>query len=104
MRIRTDKQNLRDKKDTVVNQNDPRSYDILNKRGNILVRNRCHLIPTTEKFNIDHDYGNAIPVCNTYNHPNLMIDNQHEKPTLEDVYRTKSGSIVQKPKPYIDEM
>ena len=104
MRIRTDKQNLRDKKDTVVNQNDPRSYDILNKRGNILVRNRCHLIPTTEKFNIDHDYGNAIPVCNTYNHPNLMIDNQHEKPTLEDVYRTKSGRIVQKLKPYIDEM
>ena len=33
-----------------------------------------------------------------------MIDNQHEKPTLEDVYRTKSGRIVQKLKPYIDEM
>ena len=56
------------------------------------------------KFNIEQDYGNAIPVCNTYNHPHLMIDNQHEKPTLEDVYRTKSGRIVQKLKPYIDEM
>ena len=33
-----------------------------------------------------------------------MIDNQHEKPTLEDVNRTKSGHIVKKPKQYIDEM
>ena len=33
-----------------------------------------------------------------------MIDNQHEKPTLEDVYRTKSGRIVKKPKQYIDEL
>ena len=33
-----------------------------------------------------------------------MIENQHEKPTLEDVNRTKSGLIVKKPKQYIDEM
>ena len=33
-----------------------------------------------------------------------MIDNQHEKPTLEDVYRTKLGRIVKKPKRYINEM
>ena len=33
-----------------------------------------------------------------------MIDNQHEKQTVKDVYRTKSGRIVQMPKRYIDEM
>ena len=33
-----------------------------------------------------------------------MIDNQYEKPTLKDVYRTKSGLIVEKPKQKIDEM
>ena len=63
--------------------NCPRLYDILNERGNILARNRRHLIPTTEKFNIKHDCDNAIPVGNTSTHPNLMIDTQHEKPTLE---------------------
>ena len=77
--------------------------NILNKRRNILARNRCHLIPTTKKFNIKHDYNNAIPVSNTSTHPNLMNDNQHEKPTFKDVYRTKSGRIAKKPKQYIDE-
>ena len=105
MRIRTDEQNLWNKKGIVVSQNNrPRSYDILNERGKILARNRRHLIPTTENFNIKHDYDNAIPVSNTSTHPNLMTDNQHEKQILEDVYRTKSGRIVKKPKRYIDEM
>ena len=90
--IRTDEQNLWDKKGIVVSQN------------NILARNRRHLIPTTEKFNIKNDYDNAIPVSNTSPYPNLMIDNQHEKPKLEDVYRTNSGRIVKKPKKYTVEL
>ena len=45
-----------------------------------------------------------IPVSNTSTHSYLMIDNQHEKPTPENVYRAKSGGIVKKPKRYIDEM
>ena len=79
-------------------------YDILNERGNIVARNCRHLKTTTKKFNIKHDYDNAISVSNTSTHPNLMIDNQHEKRTLEDVYRTKPGRIVKKPKGYIDEI
>ena len=78
--------------------------DILDERRNTLTRNRRHLLPTTEKFNIKHDYDNAKPVSNTSTHPNLMIDNQQEKPALEDIYRTKSGRIVKKPKRYIGEM
>ena len=105
MRSRAAEQNLWDKKGIVVSQNNrPRSYDILNKRGNTLARNHRHLIPTTEKFNIKHNYDNAIPVSNTSTHSNLVIDNLHEKPTLKDVYRTKSGRIVKKSKRYIDEM
>ena len=97
--IRTDEQNLWDKKGIVWVK-----IIVLNERGNILARNRRHLIPTTEKFNIKHDYGNSIPVSNTSTHPNLMIDNQHEKPKLEDVYRTNSGRIVKKPKQYTVEL
>ena len=105
MRIRTDEQNLWDKKGIVVSQNNrPQSYGILNERGNILARNCRHLIPTTEKFNIKHDDDNSMPVSNTSTHRNLMTDNQHEKPTLEDVHITKSGYIVKKPKRYIDEL
>ena len=83
VQIRANKKNLLDKKGVVVSQNNrPRLYDILNKRGNILARNRFHLIPTTEKFNFKNDYNNAIPVSNTSTHSDLLIDNQHEKPTL----------------------
>ena len=76
----------------------------MNERGSMFAGNRCHLILTTEKLNIKHDYNNAIPVSNTSTHPNLMIDNQHEKPTLEYFYRTESESIIKKPKRYINEM
>ena len=92
MQIRIDEQNFLDKKGIVASQNNcPLSYDILSER------------PTTKQFNIKHDYDNVIPVSNTFTHPNLMIDNQHEKPT-RDVYRTKSGRTVKKPKRYLDEM
>ena len=33
-----------------------------------------------------------------------MIGNQHDKPTLENVYRTKSGRTFKKLKRYLDEM
>ena len=105
VRIRTDEQNIWDKKGIIVSQdNRPRSCDILNERGNLLTRNRRHLLVTTEKFNVKHDYDNAIPVSNTSTHPDLMIDIQQEKPALEDICRAKSGRIVKKPKRYIDEM
>ena len=98
VRIRKDEQNIWNKEGIVVSQNNrPLSYDILNERGNTLTRNSRHLLPTTEKFNIKHDH-------DKHAHPNLMIDNQHEKPALEDIYRTKSGRIAEKPKRYIDEM
>ena len=83
MRIWTNEKNFWDKKGIVVSQNnDAPSYNILNESVNIWARNQRLLIPITKK----DDYHNAI-VSNTSTHPNLMIDNQHEKPTLENVYR-----------------
>ena len=82
--------------------NHPRSYNILNEKGNTSASR--YLIPTIENFNIKHVYDNAIPVRNTSTYPNLMIDNHHKKPTLKDVYRTRSGRIVKKTKRYTDEM
>ena len=73
MRIRTDEQNLSDKKGIIMSQNNrPQSCDILNERENISARNRRYLILTTEKFKINNDYNNAIPVSNTSTHPNLI--------------------------------
>ena len=78
----------------------PQSYNILNKREYIVARKSCCLILITEKFNIKHDHDNAIPVTNTSAHPNLIFDSQNDKPTLENVYRAKSGRLVKKPKLY----
>ena len=76
------------------NNNRPQSYDILNERGNVLARNRRHVIPTTERFNIKHDYDNTIQISNTSTHLNLKNNDQHGDPALENVYRTKSGRIL----------
>ena len=73
VRIRTDEQNLWYKKGITMSQNNrPQSCDILNERENISARNRRYLILTTEKFKINNDYNNAIPVSNTSTHPNLI--------------------------------
>ena len=105
VRIRTDEQNHCDKKVSLwVKKDRPQTYVLLKERGNKLARNRPHLVSTIKKFNFRHDYVNVIPASNTSTDANLMIDNQHKNPTLEDVYRTKFGFIVKKPKRYIDEM
>ena len=104
MQIQTNEQNLWVKKSIVMSQNNsPWPYHIFNER-NKLVRNRRHLTPTSERFNIKHDHDNAISINNTSTHPNLMNNNQHDKPKLENVCRTKSGRVVEKPKRYIEEM
>ena len=62
VRICTDEQNLWDKKGIVIKQNNrPRSYDVLNENGNVMIRNRRHLIPTNEKFTEKFSYDNIIP-------------------------------------------
>ena len=62
VRIHTNEQNLRDRKDIVIKQNKrPRSYDALNENGNVMLRNRRNLITTNENFTEKFSYGNIIP-------------------------------------------
>ena len=64
-----------------------------NKKGNILAKNRRPLMITTERFNIKHNYDNAIPISNTSTHLNLKNNNQHDKPTHENDILTKCYTI-----------
>ena len=48
-------------KGSVIAPNDrPRSYNVLNEKGNSIIRNRRHLIPTNEILIDKHDYDNII--------------------------------------------
>ena len=60
-RIRTDEERAWDKTGSVIAPNDcSRSCNVLKKKGNLIVRNDRHLIPTNEKFIVKHDYENII--------------------------------------------
>ena len=62
VRIRTDEQNLWDKKTIVIKQNNwTRSYDALNENRNVMIRSRRHLIPTNEKLTEKFSYDEIIP-------------------------------------------
>ena len=102
----TDEQIFLNKKGIVVSQkNCPRLYVIFWMKKEMFQPEAVITpIPTTKKFNIKHDYDNAIPVGNPSTHANLIIDNQHEKAGLKNIYRTKSGRIVKKPNRFIDEI
>ena len=57
VRMNVDKDKNRDKKGIVVEKcSEPHSYNILNEKGNIVRRNRRHLIPCHKEFNIQPDY------------------------------------------------
>ena len=42
--------------------NQPRSYDVLNKNENAIIRNRRHLILTYENFPEKFNYSNYMPI------------------------------------------
>ena len=51
VRIKTDEKETCDKKRSVIAPNGcPSSYNVLNEKGNLMIRNCCHLIPANEKF------------------------------------------------------
>ena len=59
IRIRTDEEKTWDKKGSVTSPNDrPGSYNVLNEKGNLIIRKRYHLIPTNGKFIVKQDYDN----------------------------------------------
>ena len=60
IRIRTDEEKNWDKKESGIARNDhPRSYNVLNEKGNLIIRNRRHIITTNEKCVVRHNYENG---------------------------------------------
>ena len=61
VRIRTDKDKSWSEMGKVVSKHpNPRSYNILNSRGNVVRRNRRHLIPTKEPFHVTKEYSQSL--------------------------------------------
>ena len=104
VRVRTDKEKTWNKKESVIAPTDhPPSYSVL-KKGNLIIRNCCHLIPTNEKFIVRHDYENIIEPSETTSWktvvpPRTDIPSSIVVPSV----RTKSGRITRKPKRNLEE-
>ena len=105
VRIRTEAEKTCDKKGSVTAPNDrPRSYNGLNEKGNLIIRNRRHLIPTNEKFIVKHDYDNIIEPSETASQKTLVQTKTDIPSNITTLpVRTKSGRISKKPKRYLEE-
>ena len=95
-----------------------RSYNIVNDNGNIIRRNRQHLIPSKERFVIKSDDDNDISDNSTNKqneHDFQQYDRQSSEDTSDDdeieqtqpnldepesMYRTRSGRAIRKPERY----
>ena len=105
IRIRTDEEKAWDKKGSVIALNDcPCSYNVLNDKGNLIVRNHRHLIPTNEIFIVKHDYDNIIEPSETTS-KKTFLQTKTDIPSniTTPPVRTKSGRINEKPKRYLEE-
>ena len=105
VRIRTDEEKTWDKKGSVIAPNDrPRSYNVLNDKGNLIVRNPHHFIPTNKKFIVKHDYDNIIEPSETTS-KKTFLQTKTDIPSniTTPPVRTKSGRINEKPKRYLEE-
>ena len=57
VRVRIDKEKSWSQKGKVVKKcKQPSAYQVMNEKGNIVRRNRRHLLPTTESFKVTSDY------------------------------------------------
>ena len=61
VRIRTDKErNWKEKGRVVGKCTEPRAYNVLNSKGNIVRRNRRHLMPTNEPFAVKQEHESDV--------------------------------------------
>ena len=66
IRKRTDEGKTGDKKESVIVQNDyPCLYNVINEKGNLIIRNHYHLIATNKKFIFKHYYESIIEPSKT---------------------------------------
>ena len=105
VRIITDEERTWDKKGSVLSPIDlARSYNILNEKGNLIIRNSRHLIPANEKFIVKHDYDN-ITEPSEKTSQKTVVQARTEIPSniTAPPVRTKSGRIIKKTKRYLQE-
>ena len=104
-RIRTNEEKTWDTKgSTIALNNSPRSYNVLNEKGNLIIRNRRHLIPTNEKFIVKHDYDNIIEARETTSQKTILQARIGVPSNITTAsIRIKLGSIIKKPKKYLEE-
>ena len=103
--IRTDEEKTWYKKGSVIAPNDrPRSYNVLNEKGNLIIRNRRHLIPTNEKLIVKHDYDKIIEPSETTSQKTL-VQTKTDIPSniTTSPVRTKFRRIIKTPKRYLEE-
>ena len=93
VRMRVNEDSDWSKKGKVIQKStEPRSYHVLNEKGNVVCRNRRHLILCHDKFNIQHDYDviepshlpHAVPphTTNSDSHPQ---PEQSRKPPTQPI-------------------
>ena len=100
VRMRIDSDKNWEKKGLVVEKcSEPRSYNILNEKGNIVRRNRRHLIPCYDEFKIQPDYD--IPTQNQLPHSSESVSNGVSVPsattTTTKPHQTESLSLPKIP-------
>ena len=84
---------------------EPRAYRILNSKGNVVRRNRRHLLPCKDKFRIQNDHDDHIelppstpqqPKPKVSSTPSQSTDGQRPQPSTV----TRSGRVVNIPARY----
>ena len=105
VRIRTDKEKTWDKKESFIAPNyRPRLYNILNEKGNLIIRNRHHLIPANKKFIVKHDYDNIMEPSKTTSQKTLVQEKTGIPSNITTPpARSRFGRISKKPKRYLEE-
>jgi hypothetical protein len=68
----------------------PRSYRVLNDKGNVVRRNRRHLIPCKDRFQIRNDF----------DYDDLEVTTRPSSPEPPNEIVTRSGRVVRKPTRY----
>ena len=87
VRMRTNAEKTWGKKGSVISRNDRgRLYNVLNKKGNLIITNRCHLIHKKKSRK------NVVP-------PRTDLLSNIAAPS----FRTKSRRFIRKPKRYLEE-
>ena len=87
MRIDTDK-SWKETGKIVEKCEQPHSYFVMNSKGNIVRRNRRHLLPTAEKFQIHPNY-DTLPTCLSETTQEQSVQPTSVKPALSIVFACK---------------